>query len=969
MPKVKIVGIPSKGLNKFDIGGVTDTTTWSPIVFPGIQTTTQSPFSFNWMGTNTTTTIVPPYSPDYKGPIDPNARKAMVTPTTTISVASKDCPKGYHEDKDGKCVPDRKVIQAVNDITQAGLAAGNVIAQVYENKDSKEWGEQNRRNKMFTGMVQNPGREFAFGNQATNMYQFPGSMTPPQEGQYQNAFYGKQAAFGGAFMGDQQAPPKLRIKIVEAPDDDMVTMKYGGQAGYSLDMNWRKSFTKMNKTSSDYYTNGMSEDKTTDEKPVLEAEGGETIFKPGDQTMFSLNGPRHTDGGIPLTKDQVESKNKPDLASFIFSDTKKMKIKDKDVLDHFGIAYEKGGVTPAKVSKKYDLNKWQAILNDPYSDPIAKATAQLMLNKNVPRLAELAVIQEKMKGLKPPAFAEQILGGGQQGQDQQAGPGAQMATGKFGGSFNFATGGVTNTTTIPPVKPATPAATASVKLGAFSDTYNQLEKLLKDDRNKELRSELFNRFKKANPNTKVTEDQYIENLLIAQKQNYAINAAHANDPNFLNDPSWDWGDTKTKAHDAGWKNKRYKEEVKKAGLSPLDSDGIKQFQQAYRDLEDAMHDSRFFETFGKYFKVNPVGKPDQQYRGKAISPVDDYWGNTTRGQLIQASGWTDTTTTIPVFITTTRSPDTVKPKYICLPDGKGGGKVIESSGSGYGYATPEEASKHCGERAKRPPYDFLLPDKINMLAKAAFAPEMILPFNPDLAFSPRHLNLEYWDAPAAAAFATQYAAPAAQLATYGPTQGLTSNLAFLSGQAAQNITGQIMPGVISRNVDRTNAFSGEEAKRQDTVDAYNNMQKQKRWEGWATARQNNTNAWRQYLKENSDAFTRAWDNRQNWGDINDTNTQFFKDFTTGRQHFYNPDYAGRGSMASSGDDAAGLGSKFNTYFDAYYNQINNPKLSEEQRVKQATTLANAAIESSKVGMTSDPYNNKYKVRTTGYNNG
>ena len=963
MPKVKIVGIPSKGLKRFDIGGVTDTTTFSPMFFPGITDTptTQSPFTFNWMGTDTTTTdgIVPPYSSDYKGPIDPAARGAMITPTTTISVASKKCPDGYYEDKDGKCVPNKKAIQAVNDITQATLAAGNVVAQVFENKLSKEWGEKNRRDSTFTGMVQNPGREFAFGNQATNMYQFPGSMAPPNEGQY--------GAFGGSFISDQQAPTKLRIKIIDAPDDDMATMEYGGQAGYGLDMNWRKSFTKMNKTSSDYYTNGMSEDRTTDEEPVLEAEGGETIFKPGDQTMFSLNGPKHSKGGIPLTKDQVESKNKPDLASFIFSDTNKMKIKDKDILEHFDVAYEKGGVTPAKVSKKYDLNKWQAILNDTTSDPVARTTAQLMLNKNIPRLAELAVIQEKMKGLKPPAFAEQMLGGGrQQGQDQQAGPGAQMATGRFGGSY--ATGGVTNTTTIPVVKAAPPASTANVKLGEFSSTYDQLEKLIKNDRNKELRSELFNRFKKANPNTKVTEDQYIENLLIAQKQNYAINAAHANDPNFLNDPSWDWGDTKTKTHGAGWKNKRYKEEVKKAGLSPLDSDGIKQFQQAYRDLADAMKDPKFFESFGKYFKIDPVGKPDQQYKGQAISPVEGFWGNTTRGQLVRASGWVDTTTTEPpVFVTTTRQPDTVTPKYICIPDGKGGGKVVESSGSGYGYATPEEASKHCGERAKRAPYDFLLPDKINMLAKAAFAPEMILPFNPDLAFSPRHLNLEYWDAPAAAAFATQYAAPSSELNVYGPTQGQTANKAFLSGQAAQTITGQIMPGVIARNVDRTNAFSSEEAKRQDTIDAYNNMQKQKRWEGWATAKQNTTNAWRQYLKENSDAFTRAWDNRQNWGDINDTNTQFYKNFNTGRQTFYNPDYAGRAGVGGGGgDDVASLGSKFNSYYNTFYNQLNDPNLSEEQRKEQAAKWATAAVESNRTSTTSDPYKNQYKVKTTGF---
>ena len=1152
MPKVRIVGIPKNKVNKFVLGGpddVTTTTTWTPLIFPGITNeTTQAPL-FNWMGTDTTTTIkmvYPPYSPEYAGPLDPNAVAAYVPPTTsttTLTVESQKCPKGYREDKDGKCVPARKAIHLANDIIQEGLVFGNLLATIHNNKESKEWGEQNRRNSLFTGMTQTPGREDTMGNQTVNGYQFPASMTPPNEGQYQNAFYGKKQQFGGAFMSDGAQPSKLRIKIVEAPDDDLSTMKYGGQSNYGFDSGWKRSYTEMNKTASDNYTNSMSEDTSTDEEPVLEAEGGETIFKPGDQTLHNLNGPRHTNGGIPLTKDQVESKNRPDLSSFIYSDTAKLKIKDKDILDHFGITYEKGGVTPAKISKKYDLNKWQAILNDPDADPISRSTAQLMLDKNVPRLAELAAIQERMKGLQPPAFAQEILGGG--GKQQQA-------TGKYGGPFKFGRGGSTdpedewikkileyestkgaadgtglsnygikksktkkeypdmwkdgkitekeaidfikskylpkvkdypqdvqkrlvdymyntgrsmedlllyangnitlddinssnvytpqwtaskadiekklsdptflkkldeaklnvykttkqvngnpnpaytatweprvnmwNTTTATasapntvvsgsgvPAVPAVGASSAPITstpsksnlgLGEWSDDYETLEKTLKDDRNKELRAELYNRFKKANPKSKVTEDQYIDNLLTAQKHNFAITNAHVNDPNFLTDESWDWGNTKTKKHSAGWKNKRYNEEVTKLGMTPLKSEGIQQFQQAYRDLEDLMHDRKFFETFGKYFATNPTGKPDQTYRGKPISPVDDYYGNTTRGQMLRLSGWTDTTTTVQVFITTTRPPDTVKPKYICLPDGKGGGKVVESSGSGYGYDTAEEAAKHCGERPKKPPYGMLLPDKINMLAHAAFAPEMILPFNPDLAFSPRHLNLEYWDAPAAAAFATQYAAPASELNVYGPTQGQTANKAFLSGQAAQTITGQIMPGVIGRNVDRVNAFSGEEAKRQDTVDAYNNMQKQKRWEGWATARQQNINAWRQYLKENSDAFTRAWDNMQNWGDINDTNTSFYKDINTGRQVFYNPNF--NGTSTASSDDASDLGSKYNSYFKAYYNQINDPNISETERKKRAGDLAMAAIQSTKFTQTSDPYSNKYRVKTSGY---
>jgi len=62
------------------------------------------------------------------------------------------------------------------------------------------------------------------------------------------------------------------------------------------------------------------------EEANLEAEGGETVVGNLDGSMMpsfkTIKGPRHTNGGVPL--------NLPD-DSFIYSDTKSMKINDPHI--------------------------------------------------------------------------------------------------------------------------------------------------------------------------------------------------------------------------------------------------------------------------------------------------------------------------------------------------------------------------------------------------------------------------------------------------------------------------------------------------------------------------------------------------------------------------------------------------------------------------------------------------------------
>ena len=133
--------------------------------------------------------------------------------------------------------------------------------------------------------------------------------------------------------------------------------------------------------------------KVPREEANLEAEGGETVLTfdaAGYPLFYEIKGPRHSNNGVPL--------NLPD-DSFIFSDTRSMRITDQEILDMFGLSKKKGGYTPADISKKYlELNKYREILQSPDSDKIAQATAERMIKNMIIKLGALAIAQESKKG-------------------------------------------------------------------------------------------------------------------------------------------------------------------------------------------------------------------------------------------------------------------------------------------------------------------------------------------------------------------------------------------------------------------------------------------------------------------------------------------------------------------------------------------------------------------------------------------
>jgi hypothetical protein len=152
----------------------------------------------------------------------------------------------------------------------------------------------------------------------------------------------------------------------------------------------------------------------------IEVEGGESVIgdinQDGFLELMTFQGKRHYEGGMPV--------NIPD-GSFIFSDTSKLRITDPELLKYFGMGNNKKGYTPAQISKKYQINEYIDTLKNEDADDIAKKTANEMLKNNTKKLAELAVVQESMKGFENgiPDFAASVMAGlqGEQPQMKEGG--------------------------------------------------------------------------------------------------------------------------------------------------------------------------------------------------------------------------------------------------------------------------------------------------------------------------------------------------------------------------------------------------------------------------------------------------------------------------------------------------------------------------------------------------------------------
>lgn len=226
-------------------------------------------------------------------------------------------------------------------------------------------------------------------------------------------------------------------------------MAYGGQYGHSLDLGSRIIDNEMGKP--DPYAVKDTLQAVPRHMANLEAEQGETAYGDldgdGEMEHSKIGGKRHSQGGTPLNL-------KP--GTFIYSDTKSMKLKGQALAQFGKSAATKKGYTPAELAKQYELNKYKAVLDDPNADQYQKRTAEMMMNNNKFKLAQLALAQEGKKGFPqgipqaammalPPEMAEQLRGMQEQpGMEQQpeAAEYAKKGGSTFSGNAWYQQGGI-----------------------------------------------------------------------------------------------------------------------------------------------------------------------------------------------------------------------------------------------------------------------------------------------------------------------------------------------------------------------------------------------------------------------------------------------------------------------------------------------------------------------------------------------
>jgi len=225
---------------------------------------------------------------------------------------------------------------------------------------------------------------------------------------------------------------KFKVRITKSPEQ----MKYGGQSSYGLNLGHRNVYSDMPDNPHEKLSKSLQPVPRNQAK--IEAEKGETAYGDfdGDGLLEHkvIGGKPHSQGGTPLDVPE---------GTFIYSNTKKMRI-GGPVLQNFGkSATDKKKYTPAELAKQYDINKYKGILTDPNTDHLSKETAKLMMANYQKKLAELAMLQESKKGFPqgiPQVAAPLMAKMQQQNPNQQPEEEQQEGQAMYGGGMAY--GGV-----------------------------------------------------------------------------------------------------------------------------------------------------------------------------------------------------------------------------------------------------------------------------------------------------------------------------------------------------------------------------------------------------------------------------------------------------------------------------------------------------------------------------------------------
>ena len=711
----------------------------------------------------------------------------------------------------------------------------------------------------------------------------------------------------------------IKIRITGKPEN--LEFAYGGQSGFGLDAGQRRVQVEMPKSKSDSIRRTIQE--VPRDKGNIEAEKGESLYGDldGDGALehMLIGGERHYNGGTPL--------NVPE-GSFVFSDTKKMKIKDPEILKMFGKSFKNGGYTPAELARPYDINKYKAISEDPNSDSRKKFTAEMMVNNYNKKLSLLANVQESMKGF--PQGIPQVAKGSQN----------KMPVAAYGGSLpKYQIAGTV-------LSPQASAPVRSSNVQIVDQTFSPKELANLDDPEYAQYQSLLNKYDtkisrgSININAMSPEDAK-EFARLSGKFGFRRKDAQGKDIYRVvqnSTPGLTFTDSKGKKAGffGGYSPEMYERrlvedllgtdavnnmselDIRKAYFKELGIDTSNLSDEELSDKKSLYNNKNFFEQqFYPKFAEKFVGSDYRTQMGddKMIGAehFDSY-----REKVKETPG----------------QGAIIGYKCTGEVDASGVPVVVESSymdeaarSSAGAYASSTEAKVNCsggntagkistGENPVEERPGFFTPDKVSLLNAGLIPPQVYVPSVADLPFRQGDLVLEDWLAKAQNR-QQGFNIAANTLGQYQAGPALASNLSFLAGQTGEGVA-QDIAQVDSRNVNRANQFMAQELQRKGINDMYNTSARDRRSEGLAVGAQQLANARRKYMTGITKAANNAFANRMYLDMTNKVNPMYNLDPRTGLSFFkqgYDQDRLGSGSF-SGGAGNVDFGSLGRAYSEA-----------------------------------------------------
>lgn len=713
-----------------------------------------------------------------------------------------------------------KAANTISGVSDALLATGAVVDYFGQDKKINDAKSAFRRNQ-FDDVALSP---MFRGNYNINTGRFRDDVTrKPNEGMFQ---MGGEENFANTSN-------MIKIRITGKPENSGYA--YGGQSGYGLDLHQDGGYNDMPQSKTDSVRNTIPE--VPRNQANIEAEKGETVYGDldgdGGLEQMKIGGKRHSQGGTPL--------NVPE-GSFIFSDTAKMKIKDPNVLKYFGLPAKKGGYTPAEIAKRYDINKYKAIIEDENADEMSKNTAQLMVKNYEKKLAYLSMVQESMKGFPQgsPKVAEEYMG--EEEQLDQA---------RYGGGLpEYQSRGQVNN-----------------RVAVWDD---EEQKALQEYLKKKYNVEIPINARDTDPNS--------QRFTLPSMQN------KRDGRRVYGDEDWTSSDN---IADFAKRQKKFLEE--NPNWDPTKVGATEKFQRYYDAQRKAKGMNPYFEKGQKFQKYDDKFG-EYTFSAPDIEPTET--PVTTPG-------------TIPGFKCTGRDPQSNLPVIVRgeYPDEaarSAAGAVATKEAAELqcpGTVIPGKVKTNPNPDK---PTGYLTPDKRTLLAAGLIPPKAYTPSVAELPYRQGDLALEDWLSKAQQRQGT-YNTSANTLGQYQPGTALASNLSFLQGQTGEGVS-QDIAQVDSRNVDRVNRYTYEDLQRKIANDMYNASARDRRYDGMTIAKQNLDNSRRQYLSGITKASNNMWANRMYLDMLNKVNPMFNVDSRSGLSYYksgYDVNNLGAGSQGSA----------------------------------------------------------------------